>query len=79
MKLKINVLNKEKFNRFLFNYKKNQIKSNSLYLIFQFNPKTKDSFMSRISTEDFKNNTDFYKFRNLQQLKNLLKDENVFN
>ena len=29
--------------------------------------------------EDFKNNTDFYKFRNLQQLKNLLKDENVFN
>ena len=79
MKLKINVLNKEKFNRFLFNYKKNQIKSNTLYLIYQFNPKTKDSFMSRISKEDFKNNTDFYKFRNLQQLKNLLKDENVFN
>ena len=33
----------------------------------------------QISNKGFGNNTEFYKFKNLQQLKNLLKDDNVFN
>ena len=78
MDIKIDVLDKEKFNRFLFNFKKNKILSDSLYLTYQYNVNTKNSFISRISDSGFTNSNEFYKFRNLQQLKNLLKDKKVF-
>ena len=77
MKLKINILNSEKFNRFYLIIE--EIKLNLIVCLnLSIQSKTRDSFMSRVST-GFNYNTDFYKFRNLQQLKNLLKDENVFN
>ena len=78
MDIKIDILDKEKFNRFLFNFKKNKILSDSLYLTYQYNVNTKNSFISRISDSGFTNSNEFYKFRNLQQLKNLLKDKKVF-
>ena len=78
MNIKVNIVNKEKFNRFLFNYKKNKILSENLYFTYQFNGNTKNSFISRISNDGFNNGNEFYKFKNLQQLKNLLKDEKVF-
>ena len=78
MNIKVNVFNQEKFNRFLFNYKKNKTFSENFYFTYQFNANTKNSFISRVSNSGFKNSSEFYKFKNLQQLKNLLKDEKVF-
>ena len=78
MKIKINIINNEKFNRFLFNYNKDKIKNKNLYFIYQFNSSSKTNFISKISKDGFSNNTDFYKFNNLQQLKILLMDEKLF-
>ena len=77
-KVKVIILDNEKFNRFLFNYKKNKISDKSIYFTYQFNSNTGDSFISSISSNGFINTTEFYKFKNLQQLKYLLKDENIF-
>ena len=78
MNIKVNVFNQEKFNRFLFNYKKNKTASENFYFTYQFNANTKNSFISRVSNTGFKSSSEFYKFKNLQQLKNLLKDDKVF-
>ena len=78
MKIKINILDQEKFNRFLFNYKKDKITSKNIYFTYQFNTHTKTSFISQISNSGFINNVEMYKFTNLQQLKNLLRDDNIF-
>jgi len=78
MKLKLDILDNEKFNRFLFNFKKNMIDSKSLYFTYQYNANSKNSFISQISNSGFGNNSEFYKFSNLQQLKNLLRDKNLF-
>jgi len=78
MNIKVNVFNQEKFNRFLFNFKKNKTRDANFYFTYQFNANTKNNFISRISNTGFKNNNEFYKFKNLQQLKNLLRDEKIF-
>ena len=78
MKIKLDILNIEKFNRFLFNFKKNTINARSLYFTYQYNSNSKNSFISQISNSGFGNNPEFYKFSNLQQLKNLLRDKNLF-
>ncbi len=78
IKVKINILDKEKFNRFFFNYKKNKIKKNNLYFIYQYNNNLKTNLISEISSKSFGSGAEFYKFNNLQQLKNLLRDENIF-
>ena len=78
MNAKLKITNKEKFNRFLFNYNKDRIVSENLFFTYQFNSSTKNSFISQISNSGFLNRNQFYKFKNLQQLKNLLKDDKVF-
>ena len=78
MKIKLNIFDQEKFNRFLFKFKKNKIFKKQLYFIYQFNVDTKTSLISKVSDNGFINNSEFYKFNNLQQLKILLNDENVF-
>ena len=78
MKVKINVINEEKFNRFLFKYRKNKILNKNVYFTYQYNSNTKTHFLSNVSSDGFTNNTEFYRFNNLQQLKNVLIDENVF-
>ena len=79
MKIKVNIFDSEKFNRLLFNYNKNKIKTKNLYFTYQFSPIEQVSFISKISSSSFLNHRDFYKFKNFQQLKNLLKDEIFFN
>ena len=79
MKIKINIIDNEKFNRFLFNFKKDKIKVDKIYFTYQYNNNTGTSFISQISNNGFGNNTEFYKFNNLQQLKILLRDDNIFN
>ena len=79
MKIKVNILNSEKFNRFLFNYKKNKILSKKIFFTYQFNRNTKTHFISQVHKNGFGNIKEFYKFNNLQQLKNLLRDDNLFN
>ncbi len=79
MKIKVQILNKEKFNRFLFNYKKNRIISDNIYFTYKYDSSTNTSFISSISKNGFGNSIEFYKFRNLTQLKNILKDNNIFN
>ena len=78
VKIKLNIHNKEKFNRFLFNYKKNKILSDNIYFTYQFNVNTGSNFISQISSKGFTNSIELYKFNNLQQLKNLLKNEKIF-
>ena len=78
MKIKIDISDEEKFNRFLFNYRKKRFSNESIYFFYQFNSNTKNHFISRISNKGFTNTNEFYKFKNLQQLKNLLIDENMF-
>ena len=78
IKIKIEILNNEKFNRFLYNYKKDKILSKQIYFTYQFNADTGNNFISKVSTKGFGNYSEFYKFNNLQQLKNLLKDDNIF-
>ncbi len=77
MKVKANVINKEKFNRFLFSYKKNIINSDFIFFTYQYNIDSGNSFISTISNKGFLNNNEFYKFKNLQQLKNLLRNDNL--
>ena len=77
MKVKANVLNKEKFNRFLFSYKKNIINSDYIFFTYQYNIDSGNSFISTISNKGFLNNNEFYKFKNLQQLKNLLRNDSL--
>mgnify|MGYP001382027397 FL=1 len=77
MKVKANVINKEKFNRFLFSYKKNIINSDYIFFTYQYNIDSGNSFISTISNKGFLNNNEFYKFKNLQQLKNLLRNDNL--
>ena len=79
MKIKVNIEDNEKFNRFLFNFKKDKIKVEKIYFTYQYNNNTGTSFISQISNNGFGNNTEFYKFNNLQQLKILLRDDNIFN
>ena len=78
MKIKINISNYEKFNRFLFNYRKKKFINETIYFTYRFNANTQNHFISTISNKGFFNNNEFYKFNNLQQLKNLLIDENMF-
>ena len=78
MKIKINILDYEKFNRFLFNYRKKRFINETIYFTYQFNANTQNHFISTISNKGFFNSSEFYKFNNLQQLKNLLIDENIF-
>ncbi len=77
-KILLKVLDQEKFNRFIFNYRKNKNIPKKIYFTYQFNSDTGDSFISTISKTGFSNYNEFYKFRNFQQLKNLLRDENIF-
>jgi len=79
VKLKLNILDVEKFNRFLFNYKKNKILSKKLFFTLRYNSNTKTSLISKISNKNFINSAEFYKFKNIQQLKILLRDDEVFN
>jgi|TARA_B100000929_G_scaffold188174_1_gene148937 hypothetical protein len=79
MKVKLNIFDTEKFNRFLFSYKKNKILSKNLFFTLQYNSNTKTSLISKISNKNFGNSGEFYKFKNIQQLKNLLRDDEVFN
>ena len=79
MKIKINILNREKFNRFLFNYKRNKITEKNIYFNYRFDARNNNNFISQISSNGYPNNSEFYQFKNLQQLKILLKDENLFN
>ncbi len=78
MKVKINILDQNKFNRFLFNYKKNKIEYNKIFLTYQYNVNNQTSFISKISNTEFVNSSEFYKFKNWQQLKNILQDDNLF-
>ena len=78
IKIKTNIIDNEKFNRFLFNFKKNKINKDKLFFTYQFNADTGNSFISQISSSGFVNSSEFYKFKNLQQLKNLLKDDKIF-
>ena len=77
-KILLKVLDQEKFNRFIFNYRKNKNIPKKIYFTYQFNSDTGDSFISTISKTGFSNYNEFYKFRNFQQLKNLLRDEKIF-
>ena len=79
MKINVNIEDNEKFNRFLFNFKKDKIKEDKIYFTYQYNNNTGTSFISQISNNGFGNNTEFYKFNNIQQLKILLRDDNIFN
>ena len=79
MKVKVDINDKEKFNRFLFNFKKNKITSNNLFFIYQFNSSTGSSSISQITNKGFGSFAELNKFNNLQQLKILLKNENLFN
>tara|TARA_B100001121_G_C18674969_1_gene615807 strand:+ start:59 stop:1462 length:1404 start_codon:yes stop_codon:yes gene_type:complete len=79
IKIKINILKREKFNRFLFNYKKNKIMEKNIYFTYRYDARNKNNFISQISSKGYLNNSEFYQFKNLQQLKILLKDENLFN
>ena len=79
IKIKMNIYNKEKLNRFLFNYKKNKILSDNLYFTYQYNSNTGNSFISSVTNKGFHKNVEFYKFNNIQQLKNLLRNENLLN
>ena len=45
MNIKVNIVNKEKFNRFLFNYKKNKILSENLYFTYQYNVNSLTNFI----------------------------------
>ena len=78
IKIKTNIIDNEKFNRFLFNFKKNKLNKDKLFFTYQFNADTGNSFISQISSSGFVNSSEFYKFKNLQQLKNLLKDDKIF-
>ena len=69
MKIKINILDYEKFNRFLFNYRKKRFINETIYFTYQFNANTQNHFISTISNKGFFNSSEFYKFNNLQQLK----------
>lgn len=77
MKIKINITDKDKFNRFLFNYKKDVIDEDNIYFTYQYNLNNGNSSISTISKKGFFSNNEFYSFRNLQQLKNLLRDDNL--
>ena len=79
MKLKLNIIDLEKFNRFLFNYKKNKILSKKLFFTLRYNSNTKTSLISKVSNKNFVNSAEFFKFKNIQQLKILLRDDAVFN
>ena len=79
MKIKINILNREKFNRFLFNYKKNKIIEKNIYFTYRYDARNNNNFISQISSKGNPNKSEFYQFKNLQQLKILLKDENLIN
>ena len=78
MKIKLNIFDNLKFNRFLFHYKKNRIEEKNLYFIYQYNANNLSSFISPISNKGFVNSVELYQFKNLQQLKNLLRDDKVF-
>ena len=52
--------------------------SDNLYFTYQYNASNENSFISQISDTNYLNSSEFYSFRNLQQLKNLLKDEKIF-
>ncbi len=77
IKAKVNIFNNEKFNRFLFNYNKDKILNKNLYFTYQYNANSLTSFISKVSDKGFENAVELYKFTNLQQLKNLLKDDSV--
>ncbi len=77
IKAKVNIFNNEKFNRFLFNYNKDKILNKNLYFTYQYNASSLTSFISKVSAKGFENAVELYKFNNLQQLKNLLKDDSV--
>ena len=79
MKIKLNIFDIRKFNRFLFSYKKNKIISKNLFFTLQHNSNTKTNLISKISNKNFGNTVEFYKFNNIQQLKVLLRDDKVFN
>ncbi len=78
MKVKINIIDNVKFNKFLFSFKKNRIKNKNLYFTYQYNSNSSKSFISQISGKNFINAVEFYQFNNLQQLKNLLRDDKLF-
>ena len=78
MKIKINISDREKFNRFLFNFRKNKINHDNLYFIYQFDNESRTNLISKISNKEFLSGSELYKFNNLQQLKVLLKDEDLF-
>ena len=78
MKIKLNIFDSVKFNRFLFHYKKNRIEEKNLYFIYQYNANNLTSFISQISNKGFLPSAELYQFNNFQQLKNLLRDDKVF-
>ena len=79
IKIKVDVKNLPRLNRFLFNYQKDKIKSKEFFVTYQYNNSDNTSYISQISNKGFNNNPELYRFNNIQQLKNIFKDENFFN
>tara|TARA_Y100000590_G_C15687541_1_gene1002183 strand:- start:692 stop:2095 length:1404 start_codon:yes stop_codon:yes gene_type:complete len=77
MKIKVNILDKIKFNRYLFHYKKNRIDEKNLYFTYRYNVNSLKSFISQVSNVGFLNSVELYQFNNFQQLKNLLRDDKI--
>ena len=53
MKIKINISDREKFNRFLFNYRKNKIKNENLYFIYQFDNEKGQTLFQKYQIKSF--------------------------
>ena len=78
LKIMIEIDDFKKFNKFLFNFKKDKIKSKNVYFIYQFDNSTGNSFISKLSNKGYINDGQLYKFSNLKQLKNLIRDDRMF-
>ena len=50
MKIKVNIEDNEKFNRFLFNFKKDKIKVEKIYFTYQYNNNTEQVLFLRFQT-----------------------------
>jgi len=76
--VKLNINDIDKFNKFLFNFRKNKIISNNLYFNYKYDANTNDSFISKVDLNEFKNPVEFYGFSNWQQLRSsIVKNENI--
>ena len=77
-RVKLNINDIDKFNKFLFNFRKNKIISNNLYFNYKYDANTNDSFISKVDLNEFKNPVEFYGFSNWQQLRSsIVTNENI--